>query len=96
MFVSSWGDHPPAEVTPRSCSRPAAVTPSTWEEIMSDCIQGRQEILGVLAELDPGIPPADRFPHAEAHIGEAIGSLRKAIYSLNAAIETLTTESGKG
>jgi len=80
------------EVTAIAGQGPGTVTPTTWKEIMSDCIQGRQEILGVLAGLDPGIPPPVRFPVTEACIGAAIDHLRKAVFAMDGAIASIQTE----
>ena len=80
------------EVTPGAAAPAPSVTPSTWKDVMGDCIQARQEILGVLAGLDPGIPPPVRFPQTEAFIGEAIHHLRNSASALDAAIASIQTE----
>jgi hypothetical protein len=80
------------EVTPEAAAPAPAVTPSTWKEVMGDCIQARQEVLGVLAGLDPGIPPPVRFPQTEAYIGVSIDYLRKSVSALDAAIASIQTE----
>ena len=80
------------KVTAPAGQVPDPVTPSTWEDVMGDCIQARQEVLGVLAGLDPGIPPSVRFPQTEAYIGDAIDYLRKSAAALDAAIASIHTE----
>lgn len=68
------------------------VTPPTWKDVMGDCIQARQEVLGVLAGLDPGVPPPVRFSQTEAYIGASIVYLRKSVSALDEAIKEIQSE----
>ena len=98
--MSSWGDHPPAEVTPRSCSRPDPVTPGDAPLdprvlVLGDCVQARQEILGVMAGMD-GMPHLSCFPDSKVHVLDAFHDLRRALLHIEQAITSITDEPRKG
>jgi len=96
--VSSWGDHPPAEVTAIAHQDPDPVTfpPSDPRSyLLEECIQARQEILGVMAGMDD-MPWLGFFPEAKICVLDTIHSLRRALLKIEDGIKLLTDVPGKG
>jgi hypothetical protein len=58
---------------------------------MSDCIQGRQEVLGVMAGMDD-TPHLHRFPLTKIHVLDAFADLRRALIHLDEAVKEIQTE----
>jgi hypothetical protein len=70
------------------------VTPSSsdlWKLVLTDCIQARQEVLGVMAGIDD-MPHLTRFPVTHIHVNDALGKLRGALLFLDVAIQEIQAE----
>jgi len=97
--VSSWGDHPPAEVTLEAAAPAIAVTLGDAPLdprilVLGDCVQARQEILGVMAGMD-GMPHLSCFPDSKVHVLDAFHDLRRALLHIEQAITSITDEPKK-
>jgi hypothetical protein len=80
------------EVTAGGLEQLRGVTPSDlWKLVMTDCIQARQEVLGVMAGMDD-VPHLHRFPQTKVRVLDAFHDLRRALIHLDEAIKEIETE----
>jgi len=63
--------------------------------VLGDCVQARQEILGVMAGMD-GMPHLSCFPDSKVHVLDAFHDLRRALLHIEQAITSITDEPRKG